>query len=131
MFNIKKRNTVFMCCHIFFSRCWYYKDSCTNVVAEGIESLVLDKVFPWNYLLWPLLLKVLHYIEQIRAFHEKNYWTFGHIKVLHNLQSWPKYMRQTLVLVWNSALREKFNFNFWTVFRLYWQHFHFGRKTAH
>ena len=28
------------------------------------------------------------------------------------LQYWPKYMRQTLVLVWNSALREKFNFNF-------------------
>ena len=33
-----------------------------------------------------------------------------------NIQSWPKYMRQTLLLVWNSALREKFNFNFWTVF---------------
>ena len=28
----------------------------------------------------------------------------------------PKYTRQTLVLVWNSALREKFNFNFSTVF---------------
>ena len=28
------------------------------------------------------------------------------------LQSWPKYMRQTLVLMRNSALREKFNFNF-------------------
>ena len=27
-------------------------------------------------------------------------------------QSWPKHMRQTLVLVGNSALREKFNFNF-------------------
>ena len=35
---------------------------------------------------------------------------------LSKVQSWPKYMRQTLVLVWNSALREKFNFNFWTVF---------------
>ena len=28
------------------------------------------------------------------------------------LQSWSKYLRQTLVLVWNSGLREKFNFNF-------------------
>ena len=28
------------------------------------------------------------------------------------LQSWPKYMTQTLVLVWNSTLWEKFNFNF-------------------
>ena len=42
-----------------------------------------------------------------------------------------KHMRQTLVLVWNKALQEKFNFNFWTVFRLYWQNFHFGRKTRH
>ena len=28
------------------------------------------------------------------------------------LQSWPKYMIQTLVLVCNSAVREMFNFNF-------------------
>ena len=47
------------------------------------------------------------------------------------LQSWRKYMRQTLALVWNSALREKFNINFWTFFRLYWRNFHFGRKTGH
>ena len=46
-------------------------------------------------------------------------------------QSWPKYMRQTLVLVWDSALREKFKFNFSTVFCWYWQNFHFGRKTRH
>ena len=46
-------------------------------------------------------------------------------------QSWPKYMRQTLVSVWNRALREKFTFNFWKVFRLYWQTFHFRRKTGH
>ena len=31
-------------------------------------------------------------------------------------QSWPKYMRHTLVLVWNSSLWKKFNFNFWTIF---------------
>ena len=39
-----------------------------------------------------------------------------HIFYKFHVQSWPKYMRQTLVLVWNSVLREKFNFNFWTVF---------------
>ena len=32
------------------------------------------------------------------------------------LQSWPNFLRQTLVLVWNRALREKVNFNFCTVF---------------
>ena len=41
------------------------------------------------------------------------------------LQSWPKYMRQTLVLVWKSALQEKFNFSFWTVFHFYWKNCHF------
>ena len=45
-------------------------------------------------------------------------------------QSWPKYMRQTLVLVWSSVLREKLNFNFWIVFCLYWQNFYFRGKTG-
>ena len=53
------------------------------------------------------------------------------IVIYVKLQSWPKYMRQTLVLVWSSTLREKFNFNFWTIFRLYWQNVYFGRKTGH
>ena len=48
--------------------------------------------------------------------------------VVRKLQSWPKYMRQTLVLVWNSTLKE--DFNFWTVVCYYWQDFHFGRKTG-
>ena len=51
-------------------------------------------------------------------------WKFYRKKVKEVLlQSWPKYMRQTLVLIRNRALREKFNFNFWTAFRLYWQTF--------
>ena len=28
------------------------------------------------------------------------------------LQSFTKYLRQTLVFIWNSALQEKFNFSF-------------------
>ena len=50
---------------------------------------------------------------------------------LFSLQSWPKYMRQTLVLVWNSALGEKFNFCFSAVFCQYLQNFQFERKTEH
>ena len=37
-------------------------------------------------------------------------------------QSWPKYIRQTLALVWNSALREKLNFK---SFSLLWTKFSF------
>ena len=50
-------------------------------------------------------------------------WISGHglfVSVFSSMctvpQYWPKYMRQTFVLVWNSTLQKKFNFNFWTVF---------------
>ena len=45
------------------------------------------------------------------------------------IQFWLKYMWQTLVLEWNSSIQKKFNFNFWTVFCLYWQNFHFETKS--
>ena len=61
----------------------------------------------------------------------KRAWGELEAKYCFQRQSWPKYMRQTSVLVWNNAPREKFNFSFWTVFRLYWQNFHFGRNTGH
>ena len=32
------------------------------------------------------------------------------------LQSWPKYFRQTVVFLWDSTLREKFNFYFSRIF---------------
>ena len=59
-----------------------------------------------------------------------------HLKLKNNgllsfLQSWPKRMRQRLVLMWNSTPREKFNLKFWTVFCLYWHNFHFGRGIGH
>ena len=41
-----------------------------------------------------------------------NYYTFSQITI----QSFTKYLRVTLVFMWNGALREKFNFCFWRVF---------------
>ena len=35
---------------------------------------------------------------------------------LQKLQSWTKYVRQTLVSMWNSAIQENFNFFFSAVF---------------
>ena len=40
------------------------------------------------------------------------------------LQSFTKYSRQTLVFMWNSALREKFNFSFLRNFYYHWQNSH-------
>ena len=53
----------------------------------------------------------------------KDFWRF--------LQLFTKYLRLTPVSMWYSALREKFNFCFSTVFCYDWQNFHFGRKTGH
>ena len=47
------------------------------------------------------------------------------------LQPLTKYLRQTLVFMWNSTLQEKVNFDFPAGFCHYWQNFHFGRKTGH
>ena len=47
------------------------------------------------------------------------------------LQSWPKYFKQTVVFLWNSTLREKFNFYFSRIFCYYWQNFNFGSKAEH
>ena len=43
------------------------------------------------------------------------------------LQSFTKYLKQTLVFMLNSALREKSNFRFPGDFWKYWQIFHFWR----
>ena len=76
-------------------------------------------------------MKNLKMISSINLGISSSRFTCERFKLISQLQSWPKYMRQTLLLVWNSALREDFSFNFWTVFRFYWQNFHFGRKTGH
>ena len=41
------------------------------------------------------------------------------------LQFRTKYLRQTLAFMWNSALREKFNFHFYGVLCWCWQKFSF------
>ena len=92
----------------------------TNYDRQPIIILILIMVLIWFL---PVIMILKNY-KVMTMFHRLRF-------LLVVLQSWPKYARQSLVSVWNSALREKFNFNFWTVFRLNWQNFHFGRKTGH
>ena len=47
---------------------------------------------------------------------------------LESPQSWAKYLRQTLVFMWNSALREKFNFYFFRSFLLVLTKFSFWKN---
>ena len=47
-------------------------------------------------------------------------------KSCFQVSSWTKYLRYTLVFMWNMDLWEKFNFYFSGVFWKYWKSFHFG-----
>ena len=65
-----------------------------------------------------------------------NYFVFSQICYLEvfkdaSYKSLTKYLRQTLVFAWNSALREKFNFFFWGDSYKCWQSFHCRRRTEH
>ena len=96
--NIEKRNVLFLVVYAslavginskrYLGNCFllfWKKDkvSCTTIVAEGIQSLVLDKVFLWNYLLLLLFLQVLLYwIDS--SFSWKELLTLNHIKCLRN-----------------------------------------------
>ena len=51
--------------------------------------------------------------------------------VISKLQSWKKYMRQTLVFMSNRTIRENFNFYFSAIFFQYQKHFEFRGKTEH
>ena len=59
----------------------------------------------------PHILSALPFLH-IRKKFSWNYYTFSQITI----QSFTKYLRVTLVFMWNGALREKFNFCFWRVF---------------
>ena len=52
------------------------------------------------------------------------------VKSCFQRQSWTKCLRQTLVFIWNRALRQNFDLYFLAVFRYYQQNFYFGKKTG-
>ena len=47
------------------------------------------------------------------------------------LQSLTKYLRQTTVFIWNSALRKKLNICILRDFYWSWQNFHFGTRPKY
>ena len=74
---------------------------------KPMKSFFYQDFSGWN--IWLLLLKDLYYQDFIDwitlSFFYKQ-------TVYKQLKSWPRYFRQTLVFLWNSTLREKFNFYF-------------------
>ena len=49
--------------------------------------------------------------------------TWGNVvtKICFQRQSWTKYLRQTLVFIWNTTQQDEFNYYFLWVFFWYWQ----------
>ena len=87
-----------------------------------------------NYLLWFYVKSIPKSLELQKLFQKLNLKEPGgefEAKYCLRRQSWPKYFRQTLLFLWNSTLRGKFNFYFSRIFSYYWQNFNFGSKTEH
>ena len=78
-----------------------------NTCLLWFLSLTLG--FLWENVSWPQFYKNLTR-KTFFFFEEWSWFKFNSFRLA--LQPFPKYMRLTLVSMWNSALREKFNFCF-------------------
>ena len=88
-----------------------YFQSKTEWINITIEFCILELVWLPNFT----------FIKQLRIFgiSGRNEKSEYHHWILHTriiLQPWTKYLRQTLVFMWNIALQEKFNFYFSAAF---------------
>ena len=54
---------------------------------------------------------------------------YGQRENFYNYNHWQN-LKQTLDSMWNSTLRENFNFYFWVIFCDYWQNLPFWRRTT-
>ena len=117
--NFKSLNTK-------FSSQW--KDLKNSYQVKQILSLLFKLV---TLILSYKYVKGLRVTKNFKQIKFKRIWNKLEAKHCFQRQSWREYIRQTLVLVWNSVLWQKVNFNCWTLFCFYWQNFHFGKKNGH
>ena len=103
------------------------------LVGKRLANVIFNiyDVTDWNEIILPNIWRskgkhtikfgqLEHKIEyNMRNIFLKNYAENG----LGNLQSFKRYLRRTLVFVWNSALREKATFCFSRDCYYYWQNF--------
>ena len=99
----------------------FFKDVFISKKQSNIDSLKVSLTLPFrlNSSKWKALYWVEYYV---------NCYVYFNCLLL---QPWTKYLRETLVFMWNSAKLEKFNFYFSAVFWLYWHKFHFGSSSGH
>ena len=78
----------------------------TTLIISNEEINIIIKIVMFYSYSSGLLIKGISVTIQNKVKEQK----VGLLSML--LQLWTKYLRQTLVFMWNSALREKFNFYF-------------------
>ena len=88
----------------------FYKLNTIQGPSRGVNRLEYD----FLYLGWLYLYYWLNISFSDLEFHQRD-----------ELQSLTKYLRQTLVFIWNCALRERFNLCFSGVLCLCWRNIHF------
>ena len=107
------------------------------LVRLNLWFLLYPRLLYFIFLLCSILFYFILFLSSITLFHNLvlcfwNYlFTLIYLGLTSCQRSWTKYLRQTLVFMWNSALWEKLNFHFQGVLWWYWQNIHFGRKTGH
>ena len=77
-------------------------------IAENVQKIFTK--FSCKRLLLLLFSSFIFFMQWV------SYKTMNEDKLLQELQSFTKYLRLTLVSMWNSALQAKFNLHFWRVF---------------
>ena len=115
---------------MFGVQIWYLSEKIGKVV---LKSITFFEFFA-NYL---LLFKVEFVLKSLQLPKLKNTSNLKgpgrdlEAKYCLRRQSWSRYFRQTVVILWNGTLWGKFNFYFSTIFCLCWQNVNFGSKTEH
>ena len=106
----------------------HWKDWKSSYQVGKILSLsrnLIALILAWN------CVKGLTVTKIVKKINFERVWGELRAKSCFQRQSRTGHLRQALVFMWNSALREGLNFHFQGILCYYWQNFHFGGGTGY
>ena len=125
----------------FCSKSWHSKETSQLICAANLVLLQYEFDWTWTWIIflnkfqpfktWPH--RAVRQTKKIVGNSRQNFLGVSNYSPgtgLQGLQSWTKYMRQTLVFIWNSAIQENFNFYSSAVFCYYQKTFSLGGRLG-
>ena len=109
--NIRREN-------VFGQACFLYPENQVSAYHIYIFSVILWMISMWNKHVFIIYAWIVHRWIACRELAQSS-WNKHIGSICMRLQSFKKYLRQSLVFMWNIAIREKFNFYFSVVFGRY------------